>query len=120
MQPVASLQILNRVCVLWSKKLSLPCCSGCNSVFKCSTLVSLSLQQGTVLANKNALEFQLLKSISNIVKKIKRQKEAKLENASTDFMLYEEFICCSLIDTLKDLLYRRLSAISFGGNTLQK
>jgi len=102
-QPVASLQIPNRLFVLWSKKLSLPYCSGCNSVFKRSALVNLSLQQGTVLANKDALEFRLQKSISNVVNKIKKHKggsKAKLEKATTHFALYEEeVICCSLTDT---------------------
>jgi len=101
-QSVVSLQIPNRLFVLWSKKLSLPYCSGCNSIFKRSALVNLSLQQGTVLANTDALEFRLQKSISNVVNKIKRHKggsKAKLEKETTHFALYEEEIICCSLDT---------------------
>jgi len=101
-QPVASLQIPNRLFVLWSKKLSLPRCLGCNSIFKRSALVNSSLQEGTVLASTAALEFRLQKSISNTVNKIKRLKKGsrtKLEKATTHFAVYQEdVISCNIID----------------------
>ena len=72
-QPVASLQIPNKLFLLWKKKLSLPYCSGCNSIFKCSALVNSSLQEGTEIANTKDLETRLQKKLSNMTKEIKKK-----------------------------------------------
>jgi len=106
-QPVATLQIPNKLFLFWKKQLSLPYCSGCNSVFKRSVLVNSSLPEGTTLASTAALESRLRTLFSNVTKSIQRRKlgaRARLENKTTHFAIYqEEVICCSLTTEATDV-----------------
>lgn len=95
-QPVASLDIPNKLFLFWRRKLSSPHCSGCNSIFKCTALVNSSLPQGTTLANTAALEHRLQTTISNFVNKVKKNKGSRetLENGVNQFLVYQEEVVC--------------------------